>query len=321
MFVEEHDLPVVRRVASGRGRRLTRDGLYGIALIGRISYKRKKGHETGSTCAMNGFDELANTLSQEVLAEMAENFFGARSRLDVLLEGFQALAAQLRGIQAQVRTRFSVLHHLLLRGREARAFYLAIGADPELAGFAEPSPALSVEGPAFALTLSGRYAKTVLAAYAEVRSEAHDFMQGRIYVDAHDRGRRRLTVHYSQVVALHAQVNETIRKVNENLKPSSVMQYVKTFNPEKESRERVAGVPSNGYSESMDSELRYQPVDFDSLGLRAMPELPEAGEAAPAVRAFCARVCRENEAEVRAVLAELEAAAALARQSGKKERK
>lgn len=270
---------------------------------------------------MNGFDELANTLSQEVLAEMAENFFGARSRLDALLEGFQVLAGQLRAIQGQAEARFAVLHHLLLRGREARAFYEAIGVDPDLTGFAEPSPGSSQDGPAFGLTLSGRYFKTVLAAYAEARSEAQDFMHGRIYVDTHDRGRRKLSVHYTQVAELHAQVNETIRKVNENLKPSSVIQYVKKFNPERMSRERAVGVPSNGYSENMDTDLRYQPVDFGSLGLRALPELPEPGDVSPAVRVFCSRLCKEQEGEVRAVLAELGAAAASARQSGKKEKK
>lgn len=257
---------------------------------------------------MNGFDELANMLSQEVLTEMAENFFGVRSRLDALQDGFQNLVRQFRQIQAQTQARFSVLHFLLLRGTEAANLYRALGVDPDLALFAPAQLVLPSSGPAFGLTRKGRYAKTVLAAYAEAASEAHDYMHGRSYVDARDHGRRKLTVHHTQLRELCAQINASVRKVNENLSPSGVMQYVKTFNPENVSRENIAGAAENGYAESLDKSMRFQPIDFAGLDLRELPELPPPGTAEAVIHTLCGRLAGERPAEVDDLLRDLDAA-------------
>lgn len=257
---------------------------------------------------MSGFDELASMLSQEVLTEMAENFFGARSRLDALQDGFQNLVRQFRQVQAQTQARFSVLHFLLLRGAEAENFYRALGADPGLASFAPAQLVLPGSGPAFGLTRKGRFAKTVQAAYAAAASEAHDYMHGRSYVDARDRGRRKLSIHYTQLRELCDQINAAVHKVNENLTPSGVMQYVKTFNPESASRENIVGASDNGYAESLDKSMRFQPVDFAGLGLRELPELPPAEEVEAPIREFCGRLAGERPAEVDELLRDLDAA-------------
>ncbi|HBE94588.1 MAG TPA: hypothetical protein DDW80_03960 [Desulfovibrio sp.] len=257
---------------------------------------------------MNGFDELASMLSQEVLTEMAENFFGTRSRLDALLDGFQNLVRQFRQIQTQTQARFSVLHFLLLRGAEAENFYRALGADPGLVSFAPPELVLPSSGPAFGLTRKGRYAKTVQAAYAEAATEAHGYMHGHSYVDHKDRGRRKLSIHYKQLQELCSQINASVHKVNENLSPSGVMQYMKTFNPENVSRENIAGASDNGYAESLDKSMRFQPVDFAGLGLRELPELPPAKEAEAPIHEFCGRLAGERPAEVDDLLRDLDAA-------------
>lgn len=257
---------------------------------------------------MNGFDELANTLSVEVLNEMAENFFGTRSRLDGLLEGFQNLVRQFQQIQIQTQARFSVLHFLLLRGAEAGNFYKALHVDPGLADFASAQLVLPSQGPAFGLTRASRFAKTVRAAYAEAAQEAHDYMHGRSYVDSRDRGRRKLSIHYTQLRELCGQVNESVRKVNENLSPAGVIQYVKNFDPEAVSRENIAGTADTGYSERLDKSLRFQPVDFTGLGLRELPELPAAKQAEGPIHDFCARLAGEQPAAVDDLLRELAAA-------------
>lgn len=264
---------------------------------------------------MNGFDELANTLSQEVLSEMAENFFGTRSRLDGLLDGFQNLVRQFRQVQAQTQARFSVLHFLLLRGKEAGNFYRALGLDPGLAAFAPAELVLPGQGPAFGLTRKSRYAKTVLEAYAEAAAEAHGYMHGRFFVDARDRGRRKLTIHYTQLRELCEQINASVRKVNENLSPSGVIQYVKNFNPDEVSRENIAGAADTGYSERLDKSLRFQPVDFAGLGLLQFPDLPGPKEAEAPIREFCGRLAAQWPEEVDGLLRELDQAHDAARRA------
>lgn len=257
---------------------------------------------------MNGFDELANTLSVEVLNEMAENFFGTRSRLDGLLEGFQNLVRQYRQLQAQAQARFSDLHFLLLRGKEAGNFYKVLGVDQDLADFAPAQLVLPGAGPAFGLTRASRYAKTVLAAYEEAAQEAHDCMHGRSYVDSRDRGRRKLSIHFTQLRSLCDQINASVRKVNENLSPSGVIQYVKNFNPDAVSRENIAGVVDTGYSNRLDTSMRFQPLDFASLDLKEFPELPGAKDAKASIHGFCAKLATDQPAEVDALLRELDAA-------------
>lgn len=253
------------------------------------------------------FEEFSNLLSDEVLSEIAENFFGARRRLDDLLDGFQNLVRKLKEIEVLVKARFAVLHYLLLRGGEARAFYAALGLDPALADYAAPELLRPSVPPRWALTLQGRYAATILATYAEVRQEVQDYMHGRSYVDVNDRGRRKITMNYEQLRSLGDSVNLTVQRVNRNMAPSTVLQYVKNFDVEKQAREQVAGIPAQGFS-TLDKGLAFQPIRFESLGLTALPDLPAPETVADALRAFCGRVCADHRCEVAALLTELKQA-------------
>lgn len=254
------------------------------------------------------FEELSNILSDEVISEIAENFFGARRHLDDLLEGFQNLVRKLKDIELLVKARFGVLHHLLLRGAEARAFYQALGLDPALADYAKPGLLRPTVSPGFALSLKGRYTATVQAAYVEARSEAEAYMHGRSYVDAHDRGKRKISANYVQLRELSASINQVMERVNRNLTPSGVLQYVRTFDVEERARERVVGSPEEGYAANLDKGLAFQPIRFETLGVSELPEMPEPAAVAATIRSFCARVCAAEGSQVETLLKELKQA-------------
>ena len=139
----------------------------------------------------------------------------------------------------------------------------------------------------FALTAQGRWGKLVQQAYARLWQACQDYMHGRYYNDPAQPGRKKLSIHYAHVAALHAVINDRIAKCNTEGAPSGILQMVKNFDPVLRERENIMGGSCYGMAEHLDAGLRFEPLDFCSFGLVAVCELPPPEEAAPAIEAFC----------------------------------
>ncbi len=256
---------------------------------------------------MGLFDEFADVLSQEVLTEMAGTFFGARRHVEDMMDALRGLALTLRSQESRVEGMAGLLNLLLLRGTARQGFYQTIGVAPEPFEMAAASPLKMPFKPPWALTLAGRYCLLVKRAYAELAEAVHDYMHGKVYRDMKDRGRKKTSVHYGQVMRFCEQVNALVTKVNADNAPSTVMQYVKNFNPEALAKERAVGSVNPDYASSLDETLDFRPVDFNDLGLRPFPDLPDPDAAADAIRTYCRKLAAENREAVAAILAEVTA--------------
>lgn len=224
---------------------------------------------------MPDFDDFADSLKVEVLSEMADTFFGARRELDSLLERFDHLTKMLVDLAQEVKRRAGLVHVLLLEKTGSDGFYRAIGVDPDVIPFpADKGPVSPVAGLPFALTGRGGWLKLLKRAYAAYQAQAHDYMNGHPEADPREPKRKRISLHYGQLAVLAERINDRIRYVNEDLSMREVLEYTKKLDPVVVDRERVAGggVFQEGEGQA---DKDFTPIDFDNLGIPALPDLPE----------------------------------------------
>ncbi|MDD4952821.1 MAG: hypothetical protein PHV85_09755 [Desulfovibrionaceae bacterium] len=257
---------------------------------------------------MADYQDFAGELEQEVLSEIAEGFFGARKRLEAMIESLWFVVEKLKATQNKFSAAAAELNRLLLDGALAPEFYARLGVDPLLPPFGQNGPQRPgrINVP-LALTRAGRYSKLVLGSYEALQDLAHEYMHGRHYDDPTHKGRKKLTVHYLQVVELWKAVSARIQVVNRDLAPSAILQYVKKFDAETEEKEGIAGCPMPAGQGGLDKDLGFAAIEFESLGLREAPELPRPDKVAGEIKAFCRRACKTHGPEIEALIKSLRA--------------
>ncbi len=242
---------------------------------------------------------LADALEQEVLTEMAGTFFGARRNVDDLLEEFQHLVEDLRVREGLVFARVQFLRGLLL-GREGEgAFFRALGLEGSpFDDGREHRSALSwrPDRLPFALFASSRYAKALALAYAELCKACEAYMHGEYQPDTRKRGRMKLTVNLQQVLRLADYLNGRIEKINQEMSPSSVLQYARSIRSGEDLGK--GAISSELGAESLDRGLTFTPLDVAALNLWKAPALPRPEQCDGRIRAFSDRFYREHEAEL-----------------------
>ena len=273
------------------------------------------------------YTTYAESLEEEVLTELAENFFGTRKALDQKIDRLYELADQLRAREDAVLGRFSFLAFVLLRGRLAGEFWAALGVEPTEGMLTVGELHSRDRGERQrALTGRARWTKYVAAAYGAASDAVREHLLGSVYVDSsesdredgepgpeHASGeavrlsggkRKKLSVHYRQLVAMHAHVNAEIDRVNRDLPPSGALGYVKQFDVERVEKEKITGGGS-ALGEKLDAGLCFRPVDFDSLRLRAFPELPPLDKVSGTIQEFCKARFDANREELSAIMDEI----------------
>ncbi len=254
---------------------------------------------------MPDFEDLSESLKVEVLTEMADTYFGARRELDQLLERFDQLTDRLAKVAIQVMTQAGLLHELLLEDTGAPGFYRAVGVDPEAVprSMGRETPAAPARLP-LALTPRGRWLKAVKNAYTDYQILAHDYMHGHKEVDARDPRRKRTSLHYAQLADLAERINAKIHYVNEDLSMREALEYAKRLDPVVMERERMAG-GGQYHEEERSSDKDFVPIDFEHLGLRPMPELPEPKTAWKMAGSWLKAFYGEHGPEIRALMVRL----------------
>ncbi len=253
-------------------------------------------------------DDVADALSDEVLTEMAESFFGERIHLDNLLALLEEYVETLHRKAAHIEDHARFLNRLLLEEKHMAHFYEAIGMAtipfPKDAAFSEERLPERVPR---ALTARGEYLKLVSRAYETLQKSVEDYMNGN-----QNTGESRRTededAYYSLVRSMVALINAEIRKVNKNRSPGDVLQSAHRFRSNDTDKAIITGGDSfYGDSSSFSRSLYYDPVDFDTLKLRRFPVPPPHSRVNSRIENFCTRLYYRNEGKVKSLIDRLKA--------------
>lgn len=257
---------------------------------------------------MNGMDDFSTGLVDEVLSDMAENFFGSRKRMDDLIERFGKLALELKGHLARVLV-WAIRLEQVLPGPEGLAGLLrAVNAKAEALvpdGCAQHAAMTDVPPDIIprALTSKGRYLKLVLQRYQSYQSEANIFMNGRHTAHPENSKRRILSLHYLQLERFAQRINESIDKMRSEMPVSCLIRYAQGFaDPALADKERITGahcpIPLEQDETSLDAEFAYHHIDMGSHGVFPVSELPPLPGVKARVRAYCRELYKHEKKSI-----------------------
>jgi hypothetical protein len=237
---------------------------------------------------MSDFSDYADQLQKEVVSEMAESYFGERRNLDDMITDFNAMGDELRQQIPTLAMGAARLHHLLLDRSLISNFYLELEVDPVCIPFADDVPVPMFGSLPFGLTGAGRYVRCVRKAYDLFQKAVHEYLHGKYYEKAGEKGRKRMTVSYLGLREFASLINAEVSRVNRNRTPSGALRYVKGLDPTQAERERIIGDVSYIDGGGLDVDLGFVPVDFAGLGLSEVQDLAPLFK----VRKEISRMCR-----------------------------
>jgi len=242
--------------------------------------------------------EYDSPLTEEVLRDVAQTFFGTRKRLDDMIDILEAFARILRKKAALVQRQAGLLHYLLVTDTLAARFYEAVGAgDPgDLSGCRPPDPLPPRQIP-FAFSDRGRFVKMVVDQYLFLHRACREYQCSSANPLVDVRREEEACVDARLVKAVWELVNQKIREVNEESSPSAVLQYAKGLDARGEKQSRVAGATVGEYA-GMDQKFVYRPIALDQMGLKQFPDLPKLEACRPKIKRFCKSVYPQIRREV-----------------------
>ena len=211
----------------------------------------------------------------ETMTEMAENFFARRRRGETRLEGFRALAGDVRETGLRALRHWGALFALLVDEELAVGFFRECGVDAS----ALPAQAAAAGDPwrftpPFALTFAGRYAKSVRYVYMAVHAATQDYLHGAYGTDTHNPARKILLPNLDALKTLAGTLNAEVEGVNTGQSPSTVLSFAKSMDPTEVEKEAVVGGMGWEDVRKLDRELAFKVIDLDALGLPDLPDIP-----------------------------------------------
>lgn len=248
---------------------------------------------------MNGLDDFAEGLQQEVVSEIADNYFGARKSLDEMIEALDSWASELNRQVERIGRVAGNLHSLFLDQRQCRDLYSAIGVNPDEMPLKHGAfDSMLMPSVPFAFTGAGRYSKWVFAAYRELAKFVDVYLNGEYYVDPEDSNRRKhLTVHYIRFRTMVDFVNEHIDRVNERMASGDTLRYVKSMDPAFMEKEKTLDAGMENY-QTLSQGMRYEPIVFEDYGIPEYPHLPAPDTVRDEILHFAGEVYRNHKSEV-----------------------
>lgn len=267
---------------------------------------------------MRGGD-FASRLQDEVMTELAGDFFAARKAIDTEVALFRARVADIDLAGQRVQCTAALLFALLPGADGAPALLSALEV-PDAERFSAlcrgVQACLHVSVP-WAFTRAGRYAGTVHAAYSRLWTAVDRYTNGMGYravvrmphmEAAYGSGHSGATPLASRIpeqesgyAAGHAtartmgwkrylrwcdELNERITAVNRNHAPSLVLGLARSMDVETAAKERASGGGVDGLDASMDTALRLPPMECGMAGVGPLPDLPEPDAVRHAIRGF-----------------------------------
>ena len=248
---------------------------------------------------MSDISDFADQLQMDVVADMADSFFGSRKEVDNALEAFEGMVRELLPVIEHLYRAAATLRMLLLDDETVDAFCAALGLDSSAVLPAEGASILTREGLPFALTGKGRYAACVIEAYVGLLRATDEYIHGHYFNDPARPGRKRLTMHYRRLKEVAGIINEKIRKANTDRSVTSVLREVRSLDPVKMEREELLGDVNFQGGCALDRDMCFVPIDFDGYHFPEVAELPHLDTIQSALRRFCAQVWEAREDDAR----------------------
>lgn len=255
---------------------------------------------------MVDFKEFADKLQHEVMTEMAESYFGDRKNLDNMITAFHETLEKFRLHCPKLSQAAARLHHLLLDRETARDFYIALDIVPSCIPFTDERARPFFDSQPFAFTRYGKYERCVFRAYKLFQGVADEYLNGQYFDDPDRKGRKRLSIHYIRLKALAEFINEEIRRLDNVMSPSGLLRYVKSMDPIQTEREKIMGDACLIEGCTLDTDLRFTPIDFEGLELPIVQDLPAFTMVKPAIRQFCKGIYPSRKQDIMKAMAILQ---------------
>jgi hypothetical protein len=239
---------------------------------------------------------LADCLAEEILTEVAQNFFGKRRLMEKRIQLLQEYASELHQIGSQLDQQLMLLHYLLIDPQNTAEFYQKIGlsqpADQLPPKFTRHLIPICLP---MTFTLSQKYFQLVLAVYENIQKGCHDYMHGN-YSEETSAPDYRL---FKKMCDL---VNKEIKKLNQECSPTAVIQYMKNFDVIGSQKERVVGGHMDRERCGLNGKLAFKPIKLDAFKIKTYPDFPVTEKAGAHIKSLCKSVYREFKEDVRQVL-------------------
>lgn len=252
---------------------------------------------------MADFKDFSDSLTDEVLSEMADSFFGARVDVDDSLDYFhqvsELLHKKLYGIY-----RVCVLLEKICLGRKGfDDFWISAGLDR--ARFHYPAGVVCaglVESPSFSFTRKGEYIKWFVITYEMLAYRIEDYMHGSYKND--EKGRKVRTANRDDFFNMANEINIKIEKVNRNVTASDVLKFTKSLDPENMLKEDIAGCVGP-QCKVIDDEMAFTVITIKDIEFPEFPDLPARRDIISYISEFCSETYAGDKFRVKALLNEL----------------
>lgn len=252
---------------------------------------------------MADFKDLSDALTDEVLSEMADSFFGARIDVDEALDFFHEVSEQLHGKLYSIYRACVLLEKICLGRKGMDEFWISAGIDSELFHYpAGVEPARLLSSPSMSLTSKGEYKKWFFIIYEMLEYRIKDYMHG-IYKDDGS-GRKVRSANRDDFFNMADEINVKIDKVNHNVTASDVLKFTKSLDPVELQKENIAGCVGP-QCKAIDDEMAYKVITIKDIDFPAFPDLPERKEVGSYISEFCSETYSRDKNRVKALLKEL----------------
>ncbi|NDV24470.1 hypothetical protein [Desulfovibrio sp. JC022] len=252
---------------------------------------------------MADFKDLTDALTDEVLSDMADSFFGARVDVDDALELFHEVSEKLHVKLYQVFRACVLLEKLCLGPDGFDDFWVSAGMSRSRFYYpAGVECAQIFDKPPFAFTGRGEYIKWFGIAYDMLAASIEEYMHGSIKDDGN--GRKIRTVNREDFFRMADEINVKIEKVNKNVTASDVLKFTKSLDPAAVQKESIAGCVGP-QCKVIDDEMAFTLVTLKDIDFPQFPDLPDRNEVSSYISGYCSQVWARDKVRVRALIEDL----------------
>ncbi|WP_432736266.1 hypothetical protein [Maridesulfovibrio sp. FT414] len=252
---------------------------------------------------MADFKDLSDALTDEVLSEMADSFFGARVDVDEALEFFHEVSEQLHAKLYSIFRACVLLEKICLGRKEFDDFWISAGISRDHFHYPQGVEcAVPNESPSFSFTSKGEYIKWFTIAYELLSYRITDYMHG-IYRDDGN-GRKVRTANREDFFSMAEEINIKIEKVNRNVTASDVLHFTKSLDPTELQKENIAGCVGP-MCKAIDDEMAFKVITIKDIEFPEFPDLPHKKEISSYISEFCSITYSSEKDRVKALLKEL----------------
>lgn len=245
--------------------------------------------------------DFADDLKQELLTEMADNFFSRRRHLDERLEAFAGMRQKVARQGELALGRWRAFRKLLLDSAQADLFLSSLGYD---VAALTALPDKDIIHPRLrrplAFTAAGRYRKAVRQAYEDLRRELELYNDGTYVADPRDPRRKARVPGFTHLMETAEKLNAEIDAVNSCQCPSEMLRFTKSLDPERMDQESACG--SIGNACRLNDELAYTRLSAAQFNVPTLPTPPAPDKISDTLDALTDALYQADPAGVKAAM-------------------